>query len=266
MTREQASAIAPTRPDTLRLSGDARVDRVADLFWPGRWRLSRPWRYPALIVRTVSAGPTALALLRQIPTMNVCIAGSSSDSYLKKSYSPLIPGFPKLAQATLPLPKSMDEYLAGGSKRTLRKKLTRAAKSGIQVREVTDKQMFIDAAVEILALRGGLPPWFFTDYVSRRAPDRRFVAYEDQKPLAFGVAFIGTSAARLESLITRGDELSGLARFSLHTSVVEEAIVQGATILVTQGGLRQPSGSREFAHQLGYGLAHIRLRRTQDIT
>jgi hypothetical protein len=258
---KQGPAIARTKSDTLRLSGDARVDHVADLFGPGRWRKSRAWRYPALIVRTVSAGPTVLAVLRQMPTIDVCIAGTSSDQYLKRRYSPLIPGFPKLAQAVLLLPKSMDEYLAGGSKRTLRKKLSYATRDGIAVREVTNKQQFVDAAIEILALRGSIPPWF--DYVERTEPDRRFVAYHDRKPLAFAVAYIGTSAARLESLMSTGGELSSLARFSLHTRVVETAMTEGAHMLVTKEGLREPSGAREFAHQLGYGLAHIRLRQTQ---
>jgi hypothetical protein len=259
--RRRPAAVVRTKSGTLRLFGDPRIDRVADLFTPGRWRASRAWRYPALIVRTESSGPTAIALLRQIPTITVCFAGGGSDNYLKRIYSPLLPGFPKLAQAALPLPKSMDEYLAGGSKRTLRKKLVRAARSGIQVEEVTNRQHFIDAAVEILARRGSVPAWF-TEYLRRTEPDRRFVAYEDHKTLAFAVAYIGTSTARLDSLISSAGELSSQARFSLHTSVVETAIAEGAQVLVTEAGLRQPSGAREFAHQLGYGLVHLRLSQT----
>lgn len=259
--RRRSWAIPRTKSGTLRLSDDPRVDQVAELFKRGRWTAARAWRYPILIMRTVWAGPTAIALLGQIPTIDVDIAGSSSDRYLQRIYSPLIPGFPKLAQAALPLPKSMDEYLAGGSKRTLRKKLARAARNGIEVREVTNRQLFIDSAIEILAGKGSIPPWFMV-YLRRSEPDRRFVAYEDQKLLAFAVVYIGTSAARLDSLVSYGGELSSAARFCLHSSVVETAIAEGVQVLVTEGGLRQASGSREFAHQLGYGLAHIRLRQT----
>jgi hypothetical protein len=256
-------AIPRTRSGTLRLSDDPRVDQVAELFKRGRWTASRAWRYPVLITRTVWAGPTAIALLGQIPTIDVYVDGSSSDRFLQRMYSPLIPGFPKLAQAALPLPKSMDEYLAGGSKRTVRKKLVRAARNGIEVREVTNRQLFIDSAIEILARRGSIPSWFMV-YLRRSEPDRRFVAYEDQNLLAFAVVYFGTSIARLDSLVSYGGELSSAARFSLHSSVVETAIAEGVQVLVTEGGLRQTSGSREFAHQLGYGLAHIRLRPTPE--
>jgi hypothetical protein len=256
-------AIPRTKSGTLRMSDDPRVDQVAEVCTRGRWTASRAWRYPALITRAVGAGPTAAALLAQMPTISLYVARSTSDRYLQQMYAPLVPGLPKLAQAVLPLPKTMDEYLAGGSKRTLRKKLIRAAKNGIEVREVNDRQLFISSAIEILAQRGGIPPWFM-EYLRRSEPDRRFVAYQDEKLLAFAVAYFGTSAARLDSLVSYGGELSSVARFSLHAGVVEKAVAEGVQVLVTEGGLRQTSGSREFAHQLGYGLAHIRLRQVPD--
>jgi hypothetical protein len=260
---KRAWAIPRTKSGTLRLSDDPRVDQVADLFKHGRWKWSRAWRYPILTTRTVWAGPTAIALLGQIPTIDMYVGGSTTDRHLQRIYSPLVPGFPKLAQATLPLPKTMDEYLAGGSKRTLRKKLIRAAKNGIEVREVASRQLFIDSAIEILAQREPIPPWFMV-YLRRSEPDRRFVAYQGQKLLAFASVYMGTAAARLESLVSYGGELSSAARFSLHSTVVETAIAEGVQVLVTEGGLRQPSGAREFAHQLGYGLAHLRLRQIPE--
>lgn len=171
----------------------------------------------------------------------------------------------RVGQAVLRLPRSGEEYLRGHQRQAVRTNCTRAQALGMSVREVAGE----DEGVRLLGrivhgAQGGEPPLPRARSRGSRRPTQglRTLAVYDAAGEVLGAASFYRSGpyARLEVLKCVSSEVSSLARYLLHTRLVETLIADGAVVLFADSGITVTPGLHYLHQRVGYEVINVRIR------
>jgi hypothetical protein len=220
----------------------------------------------------------ALAALFRLPCLQVALSSAGDDgTYLRTLLTPqsvpllsprsVLEHAAGFATAALCLPPEPGQYSLGASKQTLRRRVRRAQRLGIQWAEVNDPQ-------ERLALLKSAEEYERThpDVTYRNLnPDLRdllgyqswLAAYSAEgHPLLLCVAPVDGELAALGYFRTIGiGEEQSDARYLMTEVLVEHLVGCRVRYLLDSGGLAIPNGSRHFQRMLGFRIVRVRIAR-----
>jgi len=202
-------------------------------------------------------------VLRSAPLVTLPIsdgpAGREIRAVLRAGSIPLTGGRRlRVAHGVQALPATFEEHLAGGHRRPMRKKISRARALGLRCSRIEppDRPAVIEALLPTLG--GDTHAW------TRRTPGEHDLSYlmshPDGRPVAVAEVTVDREVALLRSLVSSvGDEGQSEARYALHAEVVRQVIARGCTWLCSDSpsALRLSPGLQQFQAQTGYGVAHL---------
>jgi hypothetical protein len=256
-----------------------QIDRAVAFVHLTRFVGSRRARLLALLRSPAQAWAT-LRLLGRLPVVRVETPTRESRPaafYSRFSGSPLrvlvgrlrcalrLPRV-RFGQAVLTLPATIEEYQRGRHRQAVRTNCTRARALGMEVREVPGEGvgprligeiMFgsAEACDEYLAsLKGG----------AAGAPTkglRTLAVYAATGEVLGAAAYYRAGPyARLEAIKCTAAPEASVARYLLHTTLVEELIADGATMLFADSGISVTPGLHYMHQRLGYEVVNVRIR------
>ena len=172
----------------------------------------------------------------------------------------------RLGQAVLRLPRTPEEYLRGRHRQAVRTNCTRAQALGLVVREVAGE-------AEGVRLLGRIVHGDRYDARrlarsrAARQPTKglRTLAVYDASGQAVGAAAFYRSGryARLEALKCVSSDRSSVARYLLHTRLVETLIRDGVVVLFADSGITVTPGTHYLQQRVGYEIINVRIRRAR---
>lgn len=174
----------------------------------------------------------------------------------------------RLGQAVLRLPESFEDYLRGRSRQAVRTNCTRARRLGMVVRPVASEAAGLRMIEAIVygdsAERAGARD--VSRSVDPRRPTRGLttLAVHDAGGAVVGVAAYYRSGdfVRLEALKCTASEQGAVARYLLHTGLVELLIADGVRLLLADSGIWVTPGVRYLQQRIGYDVVNLRIRPT----
>ncbi|MCW2857352.1 MAG: hypothetical protein JWR52_2967 [Marmoricola sp.] len=171
----------------------------------------------------------------------------------------------RIGRAVLALPDCVEDYLKGRSRQTVRTACTRGRTLGMEVRPVDGEGVGArmigeimlggpEAVEEFLATAGPAAP--------EPTPGLKSLAVYSATGEVLGVLCYLQSGeyARLEGIKCVATEDGAIARYVLHTSMVEALIHDEVRLLLADSGISISAGIRYLHQRLGYQIANVRIR------
>lgn len=196
------------------------------------------------------------ALLYRLPWLEVRLTGSASGRAIRGYLNERSRGIyhRRVAQGVLSIPPHPGDYLRGRSRQAVRTNLHRAARAGLQAREIrrTAERRKI---VEVWA-RDASGAEYWAPKLLARAGDRFWTATDgDGRLVGLLAATVDEDWAMLHALLCIRSE----ARYLLHTALVTHLCEQRVSHLFATDGnaLLMPPGLQYFQRLLGYDVAHL---------
>lgn len=202
--------------------------------------------------------------LSGLPTVRVELSDGPAGREIKEALGRRTAGIPtgRLGQGVLSLPDTVEDYLAGGQRRALRRNLIAADKLGITAWRVADGEALRAAATTVLLRRGVDPASLGTLLAKGRVGDGwGYVATgADGDPLAFASWTVDERAAMLntQTSVASGKD-SCLARYALHMAVVRDLVRARVPVMLADTALTIGAGHRYYQSLLGYEIVNMRL-------
>lgn len=190
----------------------------------------------------------ALAVVvARLPRLRVELTTSAAGRWIAARLKTRKLGIPKnrIAQAVLPLPRSMDEYLQGRKRHALRTNIRRARSSGITCQQVHGETE-VRSALEHLSFEAEYCP-----------DDHSWVAVDGNgEPIGLATVMFDAEWAVLKMLIGRGSQAGWL----LHTHVVQTLCEAGVGYLALQplSALLDAPKLQYFERLLGYRVVNLK--------
>jgi hypothetical protein len=229
-------------------------------------RRRRPLR---LAVHVLAHAPQTLAAartIRRLGRVELWVTADPPGRELERAVAQRWWGLPTgtWAWGVLALSENIDAYLAGRSRRRLRRGLDDARKLNISCGPVDDpstqranldaifkQREWSDDALETFALEGVMP-----------GKDHHFAAREQSgRVLAVAVVTVDARVAWLRMMLAVPDRnLSSAARYALSAAVVEALLERGCEHLVVADALTMSPGLHYFQARLGFGPRNVVLR------
>lgn len=171
----------------------------------------------------------------------------------------------RVGQAVLRLPRTSEEYLRGRHRQAVRTNCTRARALGMLVSELggegegarlIGRMMLGDEGYERHLAATRSRPW-----LQPTQGLRTLVVYDAAGAVLGAAAFHRSGPyARLEAIKCVTSELSGVARYLLHTRLVETLIDEGVVVLFADSAITVTPGVHYLQQRVGYDIINVRIR------
>jgi hypothetical protein len=203
--------------------------------------------------------------------MSGSVAGKALRAYFNERLLGVLPAN-RMCQGVLVLPDRRSDYLRGGHRRGLRKKLRRAANAGITCEVVRERSDAVEAFEVIARTRrqGPFAPAAVNHFRSlSERPEMTLLVARDGpgSPIAVVAAVIDEKVCLIEWASSNSHE----ARWALHDHLVDVVMAWGVKYLFARGegpfgALGFPTSVQDYQHVLGYELRHVIFERPLRLT